>query len=352
MLGFVALALILGATRATRSHSCADVALPGGNAGGRNFRFDLIRDSVYQAVSTGPVTAMSRPVVIIGDSDVTLIDATTSVAAACALLADLRTLTPKPVRTVVNTHFHFDHTNGNEAFAPGVEIVAHENAARLMSAGASIRGRAYDWVVGVIGGRDTVLQRTIDTTTSAARRDSLQLRLAPDTRLLTAIAAAVPTPATRTVSRELDLTRGSRTIRLLHFGPAHTPGDLVVFLPRERLVITGDLIHTNLAYLYMGDGFFPGWINVLDSVKALNFDVVVPAHQAPFRERERIDNLQSYLRDLWTQAVALHAQGESSAGAARVIDLRSHATQIAGAAAIGVDPIATKRIWELLDRKP
>jgi cyclase len=145
--------------------------------------------------------------------------------------------------------------------------------------------------------------------------------------------------------------RGSRTVRLLHFGPAHTTGDLVVFLPREHLVITGDLVHTNLASLFLGDAYFPGWPDALDSLKALDFEMVVPSHQSPFRGHERIDQLQSYFRDLWMQAAQLHSRGVRAEDAARTVDLRAHAPNIAGAGAVGADPVAIRRLWELLDGK-
>ena len=99
----------------------------------------------------------------------------------------------------------------------------------------------------------------------------------------------------------------------------------------------------------MGDGFFPEWIASLDSLKKLDFDVVVPGHQDPFTQRERIDFLQDYLRDVWSQAGALHSSGVSADSAAKQIDLRRHGSHFAAAKAKGVNPFATRRIWEVLD---
>src|SRR5262245_39376039 len=101
----------LGQRRTCNSPSLVQVAAPPGA-----FRFNMIRPGVYQAVSTQLPGFVTRPVVIVNDSDVVVIDPTTSAVEACALIADIRTLTPKPIRTVINTHFHFDHSDGNEVF--------------------------------------------------------------------------------------------------------------------------------------------------------------------------------------------------------------------------------------------
>ena len=81
---------------------------------GKVYKFEKVADGVYYATGgTG-----SNNVVIVNDQDVFLVDDGTTPAAARALLADIKLLTPKPVRQVVNTHFHYDHTAGNQAFGP------------------------------------------------------------------------------------------------------------------------------------------------------------------------------------------------------------------------------------------
>jgi len=331
-------------------HTCADSTLPAAAHQGRAFRFDLVQDGIYQAVSTGAMIPVNSPVVIVNDSDVVVVDPTATAAAACALLEEIKTITPKPVRVVVNTHFHFDHSNGNEVFGPDVEIVAHEFARDMIASGSSVSGRGVEFWLGATRAPMEALARRIDTTSNAARRDTLQRRLTTYRRTLLAFAAVVPTPPARTVSRELTLVRGTREIRLLHLGRGHTAGDLVVLLPRERVLITGDLLQAMVPY--MGDAYFPEWIETLEALKELPFDVVIPGHGSPFRERARIDYLQSYLRDLWAQAGVLHAAQVSAEDAARRVDLRSHATRLSGTASVGVDRTAMIRAWELLEGKP
>src|SRR5438067_5131732 len=93
---------------------------------GKAYKFEKIADGVYYATATGSMVTGSNNVVIIGARDVLVVDTGTSPAAARAFVEDLKLLTPKPVRFVVNTHFHYDHTDGNQVYAGKADIIAHE----------------------------------------------------------------------------------------------------------------------------------------------------------------------------------------------------------------------------------
>ena len=97
----------------------------------------------------------------------------------------------------------------------------------------------------------------------------------------------------------------------------------------------------------MGDGFVNEWPASLDGLKALDFDILVPGHGSPFRERKQIDDLQAYLRDLWTQVSALRAEGVSAEEAVGRVDLSAHQSNY-GARVRNVDPRAVVRIYEVL----
>src|ERR1041385_1071884 len=89
---------------------------------GKTYKFEKVADGVYY--STGGFG--SNNVVIINNQDVRVVNDGTTPAAARAFLEDIKTLTSKPVRYVVNTHFHYDHTDGNSVFDPEVQIIAHD----------------------------------------------------------------------------------------------------------------------------------------------------------------------------------------------------------------------------------
>src|SRR5579862_3407030 len=93
---------------------------------GKAYKFEKIADGVYYATSTGALATGSNNPVIVSDNEVMVVDTGTSPAAARAMIEDLKAITDKPVRYVVNTHFHYDHTDGNQVYASHAEIIGHE----------------------------------------------------------------------------------------------------------------------------------------------------------------------------------------------------------------------------------
>src|SRR5258705_13116269 len=93
---------------------------------GKAYRFEKIADGVFYATATGSMVTGSNNVAVVGDRDVLVVDTGTSPAAARAFVEDLKLVTTKPVRYVVNTHFHYDHTDGNQVYAGKADIIAHD----------------------------------------------------------------------------------------------------------------------------------------------------------------------------------------------------------------------------------
>src|SRR5258705_11412934 len=93
---------------------------------GKAYRFEKVADGVYYATATGSMVTGSNNVAIVGSRDVLVVDTGTSPAAARAFVEDLKLVTPKPVRYVVNTHFHYDHSDGNHVYAGKADIIAHD----------------------------------------------------------------------------------------------------------------------------------------------------------------------------------------------------------------------------------
>jgi len=163
----------------------------------------------------------------------------------------------------------------------------------------------------------------------------------------------VPTPPNLTYSDTMTLVKGGREVQLHFPGRGHTGGDTLVFLPEERIVFTGDFFvgrPGGHGLPYMGDGFVEEWPASLDRLKALEFDVMVPGHGTPFTEREQIDHLQAYLRDLNRQVNDLYAEGASAQSAARRVDLSAH-TRHYGPNAARPDPRAVVRMYDLLQTR-
>src|SRR6188508_873099 len=110
---------------------------------GNAFRFNKVREGVYHAVGTGSLAVVGNSAIIVNDNDVIVVDDHVSPAAAWVLLEEIKSITDKPVRTVINTHFHFDHAHGNQVFAKDVEIIGHEFTRDMLLKGNPLQMPLY-----------------------------------------------------------------------------------------------------------------------------------------------------------------------------------------------------------------
>jgi len=311
------------------------------------FEFTEIVPGVYQARGVGDLVVGSNSSVVVNDDEVLLVDSHITPAAARELLAEIKTITDKPVKYVVNTHWHFDHAHGNQVFSPDVEIISHEATRAVIASGGSVSGRSYETFIGGLPGRIAAMEATLDTMTDETARTELAKTLEQQRTYYAQTQEVVPTPPNTTLSERMTLFRGDREIQFLFFGRGHTDGDVVVYLPHERVLISGDLITAGIPY--MGDGYVDEWVGTLEHLKSLDFDWIVPGHGKAFQDPDRIGQLQDYFRDLWAQTVALHDQGVSAEDAAKRIDMTPHAEHFSSITGPGVSPVAVVRMYELLD---
>ena len=313
---------------------------------GKTYKFEKIAEGVYYA--TGGFG--SNNVVIVNDQDVLLVDDGTTPAAAHAFLDDIKIITKKPVRYVVNTHFHYDHTDGNSVFGPEVQIIAHEFVRSAISTFDVLNREPF------VTSQKTAVPARIDALTKqiAAENDpqkkaALQKDLATARSIQNQLKEIKPTPPNVTYSSKLVLYSGSREIQLLFLGRGHTAGDTVVFLPRERIVCTGDLMESRLAY--MGDAFFDEWVTTLEALKKLDFALVLPGHGVPFGDKGLITAYQSYLTDVTKKVGDLRAQGATPEQAAQRVDLTSHQKKFPQITGPGADLRGVRRIYAWMDER-
>jgi glyoxylase-like metal-dependent hydrolase (beta-lactamase superfamily II) len=157
------------------------------------------------------------------------------------------------------------------------------------------------------------------------------------------------TPPNVHFATKMVLQRGGREIDLLFLGRGHTGGDTVVYLPKERIVATGDLMESRLAY--MGSAFFSEWISTLEELKKLDFAVDLPGHGVPFTNKSLITAYQAYLRDLIDQVTKLKGDGVSPDDAAKRVDLTKHAKDFPQITGPGADTRGVRRMYAWLDEQ-
>lgn len=178
--------------------------------------------------------------VIVGANEVVVVDAKTTPTGGKELLEAVAKITPKPVTTVILTHSDGDHVNGLAAFPSSVKVIAHENNKKEQQAALAKGGRG--------------------------------------------VPPADHLPSQTVSGNKESVTIGGVAIELYHWGPAHTSGDLVILLPKEKIVFTGDIIAANrpepLIHLEK-NGSSEGWIQTAKGVAALDAEVFIPGHGAP-----------------------------------------------------------------------
>ena len=308
--------------------------------------FEKVAEGVYYGTATGSMTTVSNVVVVVNDDDVLIVDPGVTPGAATALVADVKKLTNKPIKYVVDSHYHYDHAFGNQVFGPDVTIIGHDTVRSRLSSPAVLKQRTYLMnSSAAIATRFTQLKRQIAETKDASERAVYERQLAIHQQYADEQPKIKPTPPNSTLSRDMTLYRGSREIQIRFFGRAHTDGDIVVYLPRERMIATGDMITSALSYT--GDAFVEEWPATLEGVMSLDFDTVLPGHGNVFKGKDHIRNLQAYWRDYYQQVTALQKQGVSPEEAAKRIDLTKHAGAIPAAKTPGVDPRGVDRIYDL-----
>jgi glyoxylase-like metal-dependent hydrolase (beta-lactamase superfamily II) len=148
----------------------------------------------------------------------------------------------------------------------------------------------------------------------------------------------------------MTLHKGSREIQLLFLGRGHTGGDTFVYLPKEKIVCTGDE-EEGARVAYMGDAFFDEWIATLEELKKLDFTLALGGHGTPFRDKSIITAFQSYLRDIVDQVSKLRKQGVSADEAAKRVDLRAHAKDFSQIQGPGAEARGVRRIYAWLDER-
>ena len=312
---------------------------------GKAFRFNKVKEGIYHAIGTGALTVVGNSTVIVNERDVTLVDDHVSPAAAWVLLEEIKSFTDKPVTTVINTHFHFDHAHGNQIFAPDVQIIGHEFTRRALldePMSKPLYQSFYNFKT--LETQIENLKKRVVSEPNEAARNKLQTQLTSLENNYASQKELRPTPPNVTLATQMTLFRGDREIQIRYLGRGHTAGDVVVYLPREKAVITGDLLTSSTSN--MSDSFPVEWAATLEELKKLDFDTVIPGHGDAFTDKARIDYFAAYLRDVWVTVSDLKKQGVSAEEAAKRADLSRHKERFPNPA---VPLIGVQRIYTLID---
>ena len=281
------------------------------------FEFQKLAEGVYASIRREPVGlgVDANNLFVIGDDGVLVVDTNFGPSSTRHVLASLRKLTDKPVRFVVNTHPHDDHVLGNivyrQAF-PEAEFIGHAFLTEyLPGRGATNRKNQVDNLPGFASTlKETLAKGT--SLTGGPITDEERAGYSSDLRMIESYLKDAPSFAdvlpTRTLTDRLTITLGTRRVEILHLGRGHTAGDLVVHLPEEGIVATGDLVVFPIPLVGGDQSFVAEWSGTLQKVLALAPRVVVPGHGPVMRDMSHLrlmsDLFASVTRQVKTAADA------------------------------------------------
>ena len=233
--------LMLGISYALDGRVGAGVTAAQGSAApeAKAYKFEKLAEGVYFATGTGAMTTMSNGLVIVNADHTMLVDTSVTPAAARALVAQIKAeLTPKPIKYVFNSHYHFDHAHGNQIFGDEVEIAAR--VIRRMHLSNVLQQRTNRSFTDVLPGQIAQLKQRIAQATDAKERATLEASLGVTEAHMKATKEVVVKPPNVTFTDSMVIHKGGREVQLHFLGRGHTGGDTMVFLPAERIVFTGD----------------------------------------------------------------------------------------------------------------
>jgi len=274
--------------------------------------FDIkpVADGVYAAIAKPAYKVNCNAAIILLDDGVLVVDTHSKPSAARGLIEQIKQLTDKPVKYVVNTHFHWDHYQGNQAYPSswpaGVEIISSE-ATR-----ANIEQRGIPRIrhqIVVLPQEIAQLRADLEKATDPKQKEEIRSNLAQDEDYLAELKSMQVVLPDMTFDHSLILHRKSRTVDILWLGKAHTDGDVFVYLPREKVIVTGDALHGWTPF--MADSYPYDWIQTLDAVEKLDFDQVIGGHGDVMQGKQKFELWKEYFSDLLSQTAEAYARGAS-----------------------------------------
>lgn len=259
---------------------------------------------------------------------IVVVDTQSNEATTRRVLAAIRNQSDKPVRYVINTHWHDDHIVGNriyrEAF-PEVRFVAHQaSLTYLPGDGKNNRDKFHQAIPEALAG----LRKTLEsgkTSTGKPLTDEQRASLASDIHLaegyLTVPDDFAPVLADVPVSDKLAIREPGCAIDVLALGNAHTTGDLVVNVADAGVVFVGDIISWPVPLVGADQSRVREWSGTLKRVRDLGAKIIVPGHGPVMRDYKHPDRIARLMRTITERVDEARARGETLEAARGSIDL-------------------------------
>ncbi|MBN1182314.1 MAG: MBL fold metallo-hydrolase [Bacteroidales bacterium] len=274
-----------------------------------NFELKKLDKGVYACIHKIGGRAICNAGIVDNGESTIIFDSFLSPDAAEELIETVKHLKLSPIDYVINSHYHNDHIRGNQSFDTEVKIVSTIITAQLIKQEepkelaaekeyAKIRYEYFDSLykafkgdTGSIDFQEILLMRPYFEELSVSHA-KIKTRL-PDI----------------TFSNEMSLDGKLRKVRLIEKGKGHSGSDLIMYLPKEKIIFAADLIF-NKSHPYLADGDFRNLKTILTSLELMEINKVVPGH-GDIGGKELISVMKEYIEDLEDLAARMKSEGKS-----------------------------------------
>lgn len=262
----------------------------------KHFRLNHVAEGVFAAISVPGTGSLGNATIIdLGDSTL-VVDTFTTIQAAEDLREAAMALTGNPVSYVINTHWHSDHTSGNQVFTPKAQIISTPTTREIMATFGKNR------LVQQLSNPELIYQaideqeEKIQQETNEKLKKEMQWENASDREYMKILPDLVYTLPTITFDQQLSIHGSDRTVQLITYGGGHTQSDAFVYLPEEKTVVMGDLVlskhHPVMMYANPQE-----WLNILERVELLGIETIVPGHGEVCSMKE-LHEVKGYIKDI------------------------------------------------------
>ncbi|MBK5290865.1 MAG: MBL fold metallo-hydrolase [Acidobacteriia bacterium] len=277
------------------------------------FDIEKAADGIYMALARPASLINCNAVIIENAADLMIIDTHSKPSAVVSLLRQLRNqVSQKPVRYVVASHFHWDHSHGLPAYrriAPHADLVASETTRKLIGEQTLPRLKAsFDELAKTI---EDYKQRLAKATTPQDK--ALCREMISETQdYLQEMKNFTPELPNLTLERDLIIHDKAHDLHLAFRGRGHTAGDVVVWCPQKKTIATGDLLHG--FFPFIGDGYPLDWPRTLVAVgHQFSFNNIAGGHGSLQRDTSRLYQMANYIEEVTERVVAGRRSGKTQA---------------------------------------
>ncbi|WP_338604576.1 MBL fold metallo-hydrolase [Sulfolobus tengchongensis] len=237
------------------------------------YKFERVSDNIYAFVQGNGDWFLSNAGIIIGKNYVIVVDSLTNEKMTRQFISEIRKVTDKPIKYLINTHEHEDHLWTNHLF-PNAITICHRNCRERVIEGMKRGTNPYE--------------RLFKIDFSGYKYTPQDIIIESEMRIFADI---------------------EKDVRLVYVGYAHTTSDIYVYIPDEKVIFTGDLLFSPPCTPFALMGYIQGYINALEHLASLNVDVYVPGHGEISYDRKSLYEARDYLIFVRDEARKMMRQG-------------------------------------------